>query len=156
MSSIPSDYIGLARYLKGHIDAEQAALGAYEKILKGREDDMIGYVLRSILSDEVRHHEVFTEIANSLESRIRWDDIEPQLPPRPRAIKDGKALLDATDRLLELEEEDIKELQRLRKSWQKAEGDLAVWAVLVEGAEYDTRKHIALLKHLRHMILQAS
>jgi rubrerythrin len=155
MTEIPSDYIGLARYLQGHIDAEQGALAAYEKILDGRDDDMISYLLRAILSDEKRHHEVFTEITNSLESRIRWENIEPQLPPSPRAIDDSEELLAATDKLLELEEEDVKELQKLRRSWTKSKGDLAVWAVLVEGAEFDTRKHISMLKHLRRLILES-
>ena len=70
-------------------------------------------------------------------------------------IEDHEALLEATDKLIKLEEEDVKELRQLRKSWEKTEGDFAVWAVLVEGAEFDTKKHISLLKHIRRMALEA-
>ena len=152
MSAIPSDYVGLSRYLQHHIDAEQGALDAYGKIVADRDDDMISYLIQTILRDEARHHELFREILNSLESKMRWEDVEPLLPPVPRAVSDREALLATTDRLIELEQDDLKDLKRLRKSWTKAKGDLAVWAVLIESAEFDTQKHIMMLKHLRQLI----
>lgn len=155
MKSVPSDYVALASYLQGHLDSEQGALEAYERIVEKRDDDMITYLLRSILRDEARHHEVFTEMVNSLESRIRWQTIEPALPPRPHAVEDRDELLAATDRLIELEEQDVKELRQLRRAWEKAQGDFAMWAVLVEAAEFDTRKHISILKHVRRMAQDA-
>jgi rubrerythrin len=152
MSAIPSNYVGLSRYLQHHIDAEQGALDAYGKLVADRDDDMVSYLIHTILSDEARHHELFREILNSLESKIRWDDVEPLLPPVPRVVENREALLATTDRLIELEEDDLKDLKRLRKSWTKAKGDLAVWAVLIESAEFDTQKHIMILKHLRRLI----
>jgi len=59
MSAIPSDYVGLSRYLQHHIDAEQSALDAYENLVADRDDDMISYLIQTILRDEARHHELF-------------------------------------------------------------------------------------------------
>ena len=154
MSAIPSDYVGLSRYLQHHIDAEQSALDAYENIVADRDDDMISYLIQTILRDEARHHELFREILNSLESKMRWEDVEPLLPPVPRVVADREALLATTDRLIGFEQDDLKDLKQLRKSWTKAKGDLAVWAVLIESAEFDTQKHIRMLKRLRQLIAE--
>jgi len=85
---------------------------------------------------------------------MRWEDVEPLLPPIPRVVADREALLATTDRLIEFEQDDLKDLKQLRKSWTKAKGDLAVWAVLIESAEFDTQKHIRMLKRLRQLIAE--
>lgn len=152
MTTIPTDYAGLTKYLEGHLRAEQDVLDAYERLAADRPDDLISYLIRTILRDESRHHDLFVEILHSLVSKIRWEEVSPRLPMLPAHVDDRDELLKATDDLLKIERADAKELQRLRKAWTKIGGEFGLWALLVEGAELDTEKHIRMLKYLRRLI----
>jgi bacterioferritin (cytochrome b1) len=155
MSTIPTDYVALTDYLTEHLETEQGALDAYERLIEDRPEDAISYLIRTILKDEARHHELFADILNSLESIVRWEDITPRVPAIGSEIEDRDELLATTEKLLELERDDLKELKRLRKAWAKAGGEFGLWAVLVESAELDTEKHIRMLKYLRRLIADA-
>ncbi len=155
MSKVPTDYVGMTKYLKGHLETEQGALEAYTTLVESRPDDIISYLIRTILADEERHHALFGEILNSLESKIGWKDVEPRVPSLSSTINDREALLATTDELLALEREDAKELKTLRKTWRQAGGEYGLWSMLVEGAELDTEKHIRMLKYLRRLIVEA-
>ena len=144
--------MSLTVYLKRHLEAEQEVLEAYQRLVDDRPDDIISYLIRTIVMDESRHHELFTEILNSLQSKVRWEEMSPRVPPMPAHIEDGTALLEATDHLLEIEQDDAKELKRLRKAWAKSDGERGLWALLVGGAELDTERHIRLLKYLRRLL----
>lgn len=155
MPPIPTDYVSLTTYLQSHLDTERGALEAYERLVSGRPDDLVTYLVKAILRDEARHHELFGELLNSLESKIRWEEITPRVPPPSHHVADRDELLETTEKLLELEEEDAKELKELRKGWSKSGGEFGIWAVLVEGAELDTEKHIRMLKCLRELLEEA-
>lgn len=150
--AVPTDYAGLTAYLDGHLEAEQTALDAYQRLVDERPDDIITYLIRTILKDEARHHELFAEISNSLKSKIRWEEVTPRVPAMAAHVEDREALLQATEELLEVELEDAKELQQLRKAWGKVGGEFSFWALLVEGAELDTEKHIRWLRYLRRLV----
>jgi len=152
MSTIPTNYVALSEYIGEHLRTEQGALDAYSRLIEDRPDDAITYLIRTILKDEARHHEIFAEILNSLESIIRWEDITPRVPSARVQPENKEELLETTDRLLELEREDLKELKQLRKAWKKSGGELGMWALLVETAELDTEKHIRMLKYLKELI----
>ena len=132
MPAIPTDYVSLTTYLQTHLETERGALEAYERLVEGREEDLVSYLVRAILRDEARHHEMFGELLNSLESKIRWEEITPRVPPPTHHVADRDELLETTEKLLALEEDDARELKELRKSWAKTGGDFGVWAVLVE------------------------
>lgn len=158
MGTIPTNYVALTDYLGEHLEAEQGALDAYQRLLDRRSeetDDAVSYLIRTILADEARHHEIFAEILNSLESIVRWEDITPRVPTSRVEVEDRDELLATTDRLLELERDDLKELKALRKAWSKAGGDFQLWALLVETAELDTEKHIRMLEYLRSLVTEA-
>jgi len=156
VSKVPTDYVGMTKYLRGHLETEQGALEAYASLVDGRPDDIISYLIKKILADEERHHALFGEILNSLESKIGWKDVEPRVPSLRATVHDREALLATTDELLAVEREDAKELKALRKTWRQARGEYGLWSMLVEGAELDTEKHIRMLKYLRQLILEAS
>lgn len=156
MTTIPTHYGALASYLENHLRAEQGALDAYQRVVDGHPDDIVCYLIGMILDDESRHHRLFTEILNSLESKIRWENISPRVPPLRVPKSDRDELLTTTDQLLELERADAKELKRLRKAWAKDGGELGLWALLVQSAELDTEKHIHMLKYLRRLITESN
>jgi rubrerythrin len=152
--AVPTDYAGLAAYLDGHLEAEEKALNSYQRLVDDRPADIISYLIGAILKDEARHHELFAEISNSLKSKIRWEDVTPRVPAMTAHLEDRDALLQATEELLEVEQEDAKELARLRKAWEKVGGEFSFWALLVEGAELDTEKHIRWLRYLRRLVTE--
>ena len=154
--AIPTHYQALSEYLGDHLRTEEGALIAYEQLLEGRPDDIASYLIRMILRDESRHHEIFAELRNTLESSLQWRDIEPRVPSTHLSADDAEALLETTDELLKLEMEDAKELKRLRKHWEREPGERQLWALLVETAELDTKKHIRILRYLRDILREAT
>ena len=152
MAAIPTHYEALADYLRHHVEAEQGALDAYEQALRDRPDDVASYLIRMILGDEARHHDIFEQIKNSLESSIRWQSVDPHLPQMRLEGDDAAQLLETTEKLLALEQEDAKELKALRKEWERDSGERRLWALLVETAEFDTKKHIRMLEFLRSLL----
>ena len=155
MTQIPEDVTALSLYLGTHIDAEQEALDAYARLVEEHRDDVVGYLVGMILEDERRHHEAFLAMRNSLESSIRWQSVEPRLPSTRVGPEDVAELLATTDRLLELEKEDARELRRLRKQWSDLEGARQLWTMLVRIAELDTEKHITILRYLQEVLADA-
>ena len=153
--AVPTHYEALSAYLGEHVEAEEHALSAYESILEDRPDDVVSYLVGMILADEVRHHEIFREFKNTLDSRMRWHEVEPSIPS-PRVDGDVAELLATTEKLLEFEREDAKELRALRKKWERQPGERQLWALLVGTAELDTEKHIRMLKYLRDLLRDAS
>lgn len=154
--AVPTHYEALSDYLGRHVRAEQGALDAYAAVLEGRPDDVASYLIGMILADEERHHEIFLELQNSLESRIQWRDIEPSVPPLDVERESAAALLETTEELLALEHEDAKELKALRKQWSREPGERQLWALLVETAELDTQKHIRILRFLQGLLRDAA
>jgi hypothetical protein len=147
--TVPSRLDALSDYLEGHLRTESKAIDSLAALVEGRPEDVASYLIGLILDDERRHHEIFGRIRNSLESTIQWRDIEPNVPTSLPTAADAARLLAATERLLEMEKADEVELVELRKRWEHDGAEHELWAVLVEVAELDTRKHIRLLSHLR-------
>jgi hypothetical protein len=145
----------LSGYLGEHIKAEAHALQAYEDLLKDRNDDVASYLINMVLSDEVRHHQMFADMQGSLERSIHWREVE-SFVPSTRITGDIAALLATTEELLRLEKADLKRLRNLRRTWDRASGDRKLWALLVRTAEMDTKKHIHVLSFLRKLLHDAS
>ena len=153
--AVPTHYRALSAYLGEHVEAEEHALRAYEKVLEDRPDDVVRYLVGMILADEKRHHEIFRELQNTLESRMRWQEVGPAVPA-PRVEGDVTELLETTERLLEFERQDARELRALRRKWERQPGERQLWALLVGTAELDTEKHIRMLRYLRDLLRDAA
>jgi hypothetical protein len=132
--------------LRNHGAREGAALDAYKQALReSSASEGVRYLIRLILDDEQRHHQVFAEMANALQSFLEELSVEPMVPGL--APRRDPALLDVTRRLLALEKEDAKELRQLRKSLRGAPKSM-LHPLLVELMRHDTAKHIAILEHI--------
>lgn len=151
---VPTHYAALSGYLGDHVKAEEHALKAYENLLKDRTDDVATYLVNMVLSDEMRHHQMFADMQGTLERSIQWRDVESYVPSA-RITGDVAALLATTEELLRLEKADLKELRRLRRTWARAKGDRKLWALLVRTAEMDTKKHIEVLSYLLKLLKDA-
>lgn len=142
----------LARHLDEHMDNEREALRAYREMC-GRADENVALLVTQILDDEIRHHQQFAELRDSLRAEVEG---RGRSNGRVKAMKpaDVTALLAQTETLLELERNDLKELRRLAKTLRQVE-DTKWRSVIVESMELDTRKHVRLLEGVRDLLHEA-
>ncbi|HVC15088.1 MAG TPA: hypothetical protein VND62_09545 [Acidimicrobiales bacterium] len=129
-----------------HADRENAVLDAYQRLVEKSEDEGLRYLVRLIMDDETRHHQQASEMLNELHSFVNDLDVQPRLPSL--GARHDDALREQTDRLLAIEKEDAKELQRLRKEL-RGNGGYALFSLLVNLMVHDTAKHIEILKFIR-------
>ncbi len=136
----------LLSVLGGHRERESEALGAYKALVDECEDEGIRYLITLILEDEERHHDMIDEMLNTVRSFVEDLDIEPHVPS---SVSGGGAdLLDATQRLLDFEREDLAELRRLKHDLSD-DGSYPLLLLLTKLIIRDTRKHIDVLKFVR-------
>jgi hypothetical protein len=133
--------------LESHGDAEGAILESYRKVAERTSaGEAVGYLVRLILDDERRHHQVFAEMANAIRSFVWEVPVEPSLPTMP--TRSDPELLAETKRLLAFEKRDAKELRKLRKTLRKGPPS-SLDPLMVELMLHDTAKHIAILEHIK-------
>lgn len=133
-----------------HVRQETAFLEQYEELVEEVGDPGIAFLLRMILADEHRHHELFEEM-----SRAALGESDAAVPAPPAPDRDmAAALLVPTERFLDAERDDQQTLRRLRKELKPARDD-TLWPLLVEMMEIDTEKHIRVLEYLRQRLRAA-
>jgi hypothetical protein len=134
----------LVERLAAHGAEEGRILAEYERVASSAADPAARYLIDLIMEDERRHHRVLVELATAM----AWDspgDAEPAVPRLGWHLQG--ALRDATRRLREYEEQDRRELRRLKKELRPFE-DTTVWSLLVDLILLDTEKHATILKFL--------
>jgi len=137
----------LLEHFNQHVEGELGLLDAYQE-LRDRGPDHVRYLVDLILSDEVRHHQTFVELANRLRSDIDYRDYEPKVPFLQKDRADSTALVEATNRFLAFEREDRKSLRQLEKELRPLR-NTTLFSLLVKLMELDTEKHIAILEFIR-------
>ncbi|MCL2393875.1 MAG: ferritin-like domain-containing protein [Acidimicrobiaceae bacterium] len=148
----PSVWEDLAlAHIEQHIATETGAAEAYEDLGKA-EDPQVRYLASLIAADEMRHHQLLQDIAQSLRSRVSETvDQSAIAKVAPLSSERRGVLLEKTRQLLEIEENDTGELKKLRRELDKAP-DETVWPLLVEIMESDTEKHIRILKAIERYL----
>ena len=141
----------LFAHLSGHAAREGAILDEYAQAAAATQSKALAYLIGILMEDERRHHRWFAELASSLEGDASFSGAEPAVPYMDFHRSDRVAVGDVTDRLLEHEKADEKELNKLQRELRDVSGT-TLWGLLVELMQRDTDKHIAVLtfvkKHL--------
>ena len=139
--------ISLLQLFEHHGEAEGEILESYREIAaRSSSGEAIQFLVRLILEEEDRHHELFAKMANEIKS-ILWEvPVEPRLPAM-KARSDPE-LLAETKRLLKFEKHDAKELRALRKSL-RGTSKHSLDPLMVELMLHDTAKHIAILEYIK-------
>ncbi len=135
-------------HLGNHIAAERTLLEEYSDIADRTESRAFRYLVNLLIEDEIRHHRIFSEIAESVETIALMKPKEPLVPLIDFVRADRDAVLEATERLLEHESEDARELKRLQRELRDTKDD-SLDGLLVELMQRDTQKHIAILRFVR-------
>jgi hypothetical protein len=134
----------LYAHFTAHTEQERELLESYAKLAQQSPNEFVRYLTDMLLEDEERHHRMFRQLANAIVSdatlQRQEDDVPPVLPTR-----DAPELLASARKMLALEEEDKEGLARLRKELRPV-ASTTLWDLLVEIAERDTEKHLAILR----------
>ncbi len=130
--------------LRGHVEAEKSLLSEYADAMASIEEADVRYLIGLIVEDEIRHHRTFEELVHALEGVRDWQRVEPAVPGRTSAPlrPDVRRI---TDRFLESEREDRRQLKALRRTLAPV-ADTTLWALLVDLMAADTEKHIRILE----------
>jgi bacterioferritin (cytochrome b1) len=142
-------------HLSEHSATEAGIIDEYRALASDTASPAVAYLMNVILEDESRHHRVLGELAQSVRAFAELSS-EPGAVPflsMPRA--DHDRVLEATERFLEVEREDMRELEALAKTLKPVR-DTTLWYLLVKLMEEDTEKHIRILKFIRDRVRQAA
>jgi hypothetical protein len=134
----------LHKHFIAHTEQEKDLLAAYQELAESSPNEFVRYLTSMLLEDETRHHRMFTQLANAIVSDATLRRVPDDVPPLTPA-REAPELAAMARRLLELEEEDKAALARLRKELRDVRST-TLWDLLVEIAERDTEKHLAILR----------
>lgn len=137
------------RQFQTHASNEDELLDAYRKLAEGIGSSDVTYLAKMIIEDETRHHQLFKELAASAGDPT-WNRSRSDIPYPPIQRSNPDEFRAATDRLLEFERKDEKQLRQLRRDLKQAEST-TIWPLLVDWMILDTRKHIAVLKQIKRL-----
>jgi rubrerythrin len=135
----------LYEHLTEHMQNELALVDRYEALAASAEGH-VSYLVKLIMEDEARHHRLFDEWRNALQSNAELREVEPQVPHMSRSKK-AEAVRACAREFLEVERADERDLHRLQKSLKTVK-DTTIWSLLVDMMELDTKKHQLILEFL--------
>jgi hypothetical protein len=138
----------LYAHLTTHVRTERGLLEEYREVAEGSRSKAFRYLVDLLIEEEIRHHRVFSELAESLETTALMKAKEPVIPFMDFAQDDPAALLAATKRLLRHENEDARELKRIHRELRSMHDD-SLYGLLVELMQRDTQKHLAILRFVK-------
>jgi rubrerythrin len=144
----------LYAHLTSHVEAERGLLKEYSAAAETSPSKALRYLVNLLIEDEIRHHRIFMEIADSLKTEALLGGEDPTVPYIDfDQATNHDAVIDLTEQLLRKEQQDAQELKRLRRELRDVK-DTSLWSLLVDLMQRDTQKHIAILrfakKHARH------
>jgi hypothetical protein len=136
----------LYAHLTTHVEGERGLLQQYRSAAEASPSKALRYLVDLLIEDEIRHHRIFTDLAESLKNDALLKNTDPAIPYLDlNQTSDREAVIDLTDELLQREQADAQELKRLRHELRDVK-DTSLWELLVEVMERDTQKHIAILR----------
>jgi rubrerythrin len=131
-----------------HVETERAVLEQYVAVANESESKAFRYLVNLLIEDEIRHHRLFMEIAESIKTESLTGEEDPKVPGLDLYRADRAKTLESTSTLLKSEQDDAIELKRLQRLLKEVQ-DVTLWSLLVELMQLDTKKHIAILRFVR-------
>ena len=140
----------LWKHLTSHVEAERGLLEEYSRIADDSNSKALRFLANLLVEDEIRHHRLFSELADSLETEALFKKEEPSVPDLDFNLANRKAVLTAIDQLIEKENEDARLLKQLQHELRSVK-DTTLWGLLVDLMQRDTQKHIAVLRYTKRL-----
>ena len=135
-------------HLTSHVEIERGMLEQYRSVAEASQSKAMAYLVDLLIEDEIRHHRIFLELADSLETEALKPGTDPKVPHLDFNQANRDAVSDLTEQLLKTEQQDVQELKRLQRELRDVK-DTSLWGLLVDLMERDTQKHIAILKFVK-------
>lgn len=135
-------------HIASHQEKERDLLERYREAADASGSPSFQYLVSLILEDEVRHHRLFADLAESLRSDVELRPEDARIPPLDPWAQHRELIVELTDGLLAQERSDAKDLRRLGKQLGDVK-DTTLWHLLVELMEADTAKHISILEFIK-------
>ncbi len=132
-------------HLTEHMETEKGLLDRYTDVAS-TAGGHVAYLLKLIMEDEARHHRLFDEWRNALQSNAEFREVEPQVPHMSTS-REAENVRAAAREFLEVERADERDLHHLQKTLKDVK-DTTIWNLLVEMMELDTKKHQLILEFL--------
>jgi rubrerythrin len=70
----------LYAHLTSHVEAERGLLQEYRSAAQTSPSKALRYLVDLLIEDEIRHHRIFTELAESLKNDALLKDTDPSIP----------------------------------------------------------------------------
>jgi hypothetical protein len=138
-------------HFRSHIEHEDELIAAYGELAASTTVPGFGYLAKLILADEQRHHQLFADLAETIEAEaesLADGSAVPSISVRRLSEDERQRILALTDRFLAVERDDARDLEHLAKKL-KVVKDTTLWHLLVELMRDDTQKHIRMLRFIR-------
>lgn len=141
----------LVRALEAHETAEQETLAEYERLLDVVRDPAVKVLMRLLVEDEQRHHDLLRGMATTLRDGVRWAhsagalalDIQP-------GESDDEQLLKTTRMRLREERHGVREFRELAREHHNLHDGL--FALLFEIMALDSEKHERILSYIEQKL----
>lgn len=139
----------LLQAIHRHIANEEDALGRYEHLVRQSADPVVALVMRIVLDDETRHHQLLERIEATLCDALNWTNSQKALPHSAHTHAGAFAwdLASVAHALMDEEKTGARELRSLAHREKALDADLE--AVLLEMMAIDSDKHARLLDFVR-------
>ncbi len=135
-------------HLIHHVEGEMAILQAYDALANETTSPAFAYLARLILDDERRHHAMLHDLAETIRTSAQLSGEPTPIPDLGMFHADRERILAETERFLEVEEEDNRELERLAKQMRDVR-NTTLWELLVRLIQHDNEKHRRILNFIR-------
>jgi rubrerythrin len=140
----------LFEHIADHIESEAGMLELYQTLAES-EHPFVRYMAELIAEDEARHHRLFEQWLEAMESGADWAEIASGLPTIDVGPTSAKTLA-LLDSLIDFEKDDLRETKKLRKAISTIP-DTNLWDIIVRLVMADTKKHLAMLKFIRDRVM---
>lgn len=138
----------LYEHLTTHEQNERDILLEYQEAAQRSQSPAFQYLVGLIVEDEIRHHRLYRDLAETIKSDVELRPEQPAVPRLDSLGPDADGIIALTEELLERERADARQLAHLAKDLRDVK-DTTLWELLVELMEKDTAKHINILEFVR-------
>jgi rubrerythrin len=137
----------LLNEFEAHEAKEDRALEFYKKTLSHMPNPFTRFLMQLIVSDEEKHRAVVHAMAATLKGSLNWTKPSDSLEGDMDVSSLNGEIRKATEELLRLEKEGIREYKVLSK--ESSGYYHGLFGVLIDSMIRDSEKHVQLLEFLR-------
>jgi hypothetical protein len=138
-AGLPAELADLLHAIEAHVVSEADAIAAYRQLGLTSNDPLVVRLMRLLLDEEERHHQVFREMASCVRSDVtRGIGYETPLYPTKREV------LDALRGFVAQERKGAEQLRTLARCHGVLYGGL--FGLLLDLMAMDSEKHASILR----------